>query len=155
MEFINLIFIHFCFITMLVGTASVLPLKTSSLYVEVKIISYNLVSKNVKIILHEMSNWYFNRNLSLCLLNKTGWVFYLRADTVSKCEQTQNNLIAGRTGLLMTSRSNSQGWNYILLGVQGWGHPILLRPLLSQSSLTPTYVPKVKFPSPEDPPPST
>ena len=30
--------------------------KTSSLHEEVKIISYNLVSKNVKIILHEMSN---------------------------------------------------------------------------------------------------
>ena len=140
---------------MLVGTASVLPLKTSSLYVEVKIISYNLVSKNVKIILHEMSNWYFNINLSLCLLNKTGWVFYLRADTVSKCEQTQNNLIAGRTGLLMTSRSNSQGWNYILLGVQGQGHPIFLWLLISLSSLTPPYASKGKLPSPEGSPPST
>ena len=76
-------------------------------------------------------------------------------ETDSKREETHTNMIAGRTGLLTDSRSNAQGWNYILLGVQGWGHPILMRPLLSQSSLTPTYVPKVKFPSPEDPPPST
>ena len=76
-------------------------------------------------------------------------------ETDSKREETRTNMIACRPSLLTDSGSNAQGWNYILLGVQGWGHPIFLRPLLSQSSLTPTYVPKVKIPSPEDPPPST
>jgi hypothetical protein len=48
-------------------------------------------------------------------------------------------MIAGRIGFLTVRRINPQGWSYILLGVYGWGHPILLHLWLSLSLLSTSY----------------